>query len=165
METPPRLARVADLALELLLDGHSPAERDERLLDVAWRAGLAPAMALWRRAEDALPGDGQRWFPIRARGPAELLPLDRLVRASLEGGVDGDLPGCSIIVGWDDQPRTALVLAAGGNEAALEIGAALLTLAALVGAPRSAEELFDAPLPGPEADAADDESDRRSDAN
>jgi hypothetical protein len=162
----PQRPRIQELPIESLLDSRSVPDLDRALLDVAWQAGVGPAVALWRRVVLASSPGGAAWRPVRSRGAVELLPLESQVRAVLDGGLDERLPGgATVIAAPSEECGAALVVvagpAAGGGAAeldpdALDVASALLSLYAVLAGPFAAEPdggdspgSLGAPLPAP----------------
>jgi hypothetical protein len=142
-----------------MLDARTLDELDRGLLDLAWNAGLGPALALWRKLE--LPAiEHSGWSPLLSRGPEHLLPCAAMVRAALEHQLDEHLPfGASVHASCGGNGRVALVVAAAAVDNAGEIANALLGLHAALGAGlRSDETALPRPLPSPGFSASNPEN-------
>jgi hypothetical protein len=152
----PAKRRVQDLDIGRMLACRSVDELDAALLELAFRARLAPSIALWREIESGHLEE--TWLPVRARGPSELQPPESMVRAVLEGAIDERLPGGAVVLSACTGPRcSALVL--GGDtwdEEGARIGSALLALHACIAGPAARSADFGSALPRRDDEARDD---------
>lgn len=159
--TAPLRRSAEDLDLTPLLAANSVEELDRALLEAAWRSRLSHALAIWRRVgstDGALRGD---WLQVLARGPAECLPADALVRAALLDAIDPRLPGGATVFSPCAGERSiGLVLASEPDEIAENAAAALVELhSALSSAIAPSTRPFQPPLPAPHAAAGDIDDD------
>jgi len=126
-------------AVVALLSSATLGDLDRALLDAAASCEGLRAVELWRCHEAT-------WLPILARGPRELLPSYELVRAAIEGVIEGQLPcGVQVVA---DPGKVALVLAWNDLESCDERALAWLTLHGTIAATLPADGApYLAPLP------------------
>jgi hypothetical protein len=115
--------------IDRLLAAEAPDLRACTLVGAVLEVGAAGAASLWRPLV-AQPG-GLRWRPVLERGPSCALPRPELVRAVLDGELDGDLGAGRRVVRVGGR-RRGLALALGRcalHEDALDVAHALLAVA------------------------------------
>jgi len=116
---------VKEGAVLALLASTTLGDLDRALLFATAHCEGLRAVELWRC-------HGSMWLPVLARGPRELLPSEALVRAAVEGVIEGQLPcGAQVLA---HQGKLALVLAWSDPEACDDRAIAWLSLHASIAA-------------------------------